>query len=326
VAHTPQYLTARAAVDAAAPRATSMFVTGHFPRHRGLLIGLSALAGFLLTVVWSANLVDDTIGVNVAGTLLGHEAKDAPIAGVMAGVAFAFATGLAGTFTACNVAVFGALAPLVGRTETVRGRLLRTLKPLALLSAGAVSVSAAYGVLVALVGTSMPQFQTAPSGGGWSPRMIQSMVAFGVIGTIMICLGLSAVGVVKDPLARLSARFPNAPIVLMGTLIGGFLIGRPYPLFRQMFRAAAESHNVAYGAVAFSLQSLGNIVVVSVVFVLMALLGGRRLGGRLAAHPRLASGIVAAAFLAAGVFTVLYWDVRVLARIHLIWYPVAPWS
>ena len=44
----------------------------------------------------------------------------------------------------------------------------------------------------------------------------------------------------------------------------GFLIGRPYPLFRIMFRSAAEQHNVLYGAAAFALQSVGNIVVMAV--------------------------------------------------------------
>jgi hypothetical protein len=72
------------------------------------------VAGFLLTVVWSATFVDQTIGDNVANTLLGHDAKGTPIAGIAAGIAFAFVSGLGGTFTACNIAAFGAVAPLVG--------------------------------------------------------------------------------------------------------------------------------------------------------------------------------------------------------------------
>jgi hypothetical protein len=71
------------------------------------------LAGFLLTVVWSAEFVDQTIGDNIANTMLGHDAKETPIAGIAAGIAFAFASGIAGTFTACNIAAFGAVAPLM---------------------------------------------------------------------------------------------------------------------------------------------------------------------------------------------------------------------
>ncbi|MFV2176615.1 hypothetical protein ACFHW2_19245 [Actinomadura sp. LOL_016] len=305
---------------------SSMFVTGHFPRRRALIIALSALGGFLLTVVWSAEFVDRTIGDNVVNALLGHEARDTPIAGVLSGIAFAFASGVAGTFTACNVAAFGALAPLAGQTSTARGRMRLTLRPLAWLAVGTIAVSAAYGVLVALVGTDMPQFSTESSAGSLSPRLIQAMVVYGVLGLVLIVLGLAALGVVRDPLAGVSARFPNAPMVFMGAMIGAFLIGRPFALFRQMFRDAAESHNVLYGALAFSLQSIGNIVLISVLFLLMAALMGNRLRGWLAAVPSRAATITAVGFLFAGVFLVLYWDVRILAYRDIIWYPLAPWA
>ena len=46
------------------PGRTSMFVNGHFPRRRGLIIALSTFAGFLLTVVWSAQFVDSVWPAN----------------------------------------------------------------------------------------------------------------------------------------------------------------------------------------------------------------------------------------------------------------------
>ncbi|SDL27868.1 hypothetical protein [Nonomuraea jiangxiensis] len=68
---------------------------------------------------------------------------------------------------------------------------------------------------------------------------------------------------------------------VIASLIGALLIGRPFALFRQMFRHA----------------------------------------------PSRAAVVIAAAFIVAGVFMVLYWDVRVLARRKIIpWYPVAPWA
>jgi hypothetical protein len=305
---------------------TTTFVAGEFPRRRLVVVALSALAGFLLTVVWSAEFVDQTIGDNVADTLLGHHAKGTPIAGVLAGIAFALASGVAGTFTACNIAVFGALAPLVGRRPTMRERLLHTLKPIGWLSAGMLAVSATYGAIVGVVGTHMPQFQTASTPGTWSPRLVQAMVVFGIIGAVLIWLGLSALGLVPDPLARVSARFPNAPMIVMGALIGGFLIGRPFALFRQMFRDAAESHNPLYGAAAFSLQSIGNILIMTVLFLLLTALAGSRLQAWLLRRPGRPALVVAAALLTVGVFTVLYWDVRLLAFRGLIWYPTAPWA
>ncbi|MEU2282396.1 hypothetical protein ABZ614_10745 [Streptomyces sp. NPDC013178] len=309
------------------PRRPSFFFNGHAPRRRALVAAVSALFGFALTVVWSAEFVDRTIGDNVADTLLGHHAKGTPIAGVLAGLAFAVATGIAGTFTACNVAVFSALAPLAGQPSSPRRRLVAALRPLSRLALGAVTVSALYGVVVALAGTGMPQFdETQSSGSGLSGRLIQAMVVYGLIGLAMVVLGLSSLGVVKDPLARLTHRFPGAPMLIMGGLIGAFLIGRPFPLFRQLFRDAAESGNVLYGAAAFTLQTLGNIVVMAALFLVVTGVFGDRLHRWLTAKPSRASALMAAAFIAAGVFMVLYWDVRILARRDLIWYPIAPWA
>jgi len=308
-------------------RATSLFVNGSFPRRPGLVILLSVLAGFLLTVVWSAEFVDQTIGDNVANGLLGHDAKETPIAGIAAGIAFAFASGIAGTFTACNIAAFGAVAPLMGSGGRW-GRFVQTLKPLGWLAAGMVSVSAVYGAIVGFVGTSMPQFSTAQSTPGTlSGRSIQSMIVFGAIGLVMCYLGLAALGVLPDPFAKISQRFPNAPMVFMGVLIGGFLIGRPFALFRQMFRDAAERENPLYGAAVFTLQSLGNIVIMAVLFLILVYATGGRLQRWFMAKPSRLAVVTAAAFLIAGAFTFLYWDVRLLARREIIpWYPVAPWS
>ncbi|QFZ20718.1 hypothetical protein [Saccharothrix syringae] len=307
---------------------TSVFSNGHVPRRRGLVLLVSSVVGFLLTVVWSAEFVDATIGDAVANTLLGHDAKDTPIAGVAAGIAFAFATGVAGTFTACNIAAFGAVAPLLGSSSSRWTRLRTTLKPLGRLAAGMIPVSALYGVLVGLVGTRMPQFSTAAAQPGvLNARSVQSLVVFGVIGLVMVYLGLAALGYVRDPFRRIARRFPNAPVVFMGVLIGGFLIGRPFGLFRQMFRDAAESRNPLYGAAAFTLQSIGNIVIMALVFLALAYLTGGRLQRWLSTDPARVAALTAAALIVAGVFTFLYWDVRLLARREIIpWYPTAPWS
>ncbi|MFU8852204.1 hypothetical protein ACNAW0_14650 [Micromonospora sp. SL1-18] len=311
------------------PKATSIFVNGAIPRRRGLIILLSALGGFLLTVVWSAQFVDRTIGDNVANTMLGHDAKATPIQGIVAGIAFAFVSGVAGSFTACNIAAFGAVAPMVGGSGSRMARLGQVLKPVGWMSVGMIVVSATYGAIVGLVGTSMPQFSTATSNapGTLSPRSIQSLVVFGLIGLIMTYMGLAAIRTVPDPFARISKRFPNFPMVFMGALIGGFLIGRPFALFRQLFRDAAESGNPLYGAAAFSLQSIGNIIILSILFLVLAYGTRGRLQRWLSEKPTRAAVLTAVALIVAGVFTFLYWDVRVLARREIIpWYPTAPWS
>ncbi|ROP41691.1 hypothetical protein EDD40_7127 [Saccharothrix texasensis] len=308
--------------------ATSSFVNGHFPRRRGLILVLSSIAGFLLTVVWSAQFVDSTIGDSVANTLLGHDAKETPIQGIAAGIAFAFVSGIAGTFTACNIAAFGAVAPMLGASGSRWSKLAATLKPVGWLAVGMIPVSALYGVLVGIVGTRMPQFATAANQPGTlSSRSIQSLIVFGVIGLVMVYLGLAALGYVRDPFRKIAKRFPNAPMVFMGVLIAGFLIGRPFGLFRQMFRDAAESHNPLYGAAAFTLQSVGNIVIMALLFLALAYFTGGRLQRWLSAKPSRIAAVTAAALIIAGVFTFMYWDIRMLARREIIpWYPTAPWA
>ena len=314
-----------AAPPIAAPAQTSLFVNGWFPQRRGLVLLFGALAGLFLTYAWSSNLVDDQIGFNSANAILGHDANSTPIGSIASGILFAFVSGLAGSFTACNIAAFGAVGPLVGQGQSRGRRFLETVKPLGWLAAGMLPLSALYGALVGIVGTRMPQFSLAKTS-GLSPRIIQAMVAFGIVGLTMIVLALASSGVIKDPLARVSRRFPNAPLVLMGVLIGGFLVGRPYPLFRDLFRHAANSHNPLYGAAAFALQSIGNILVMALLFIILSYGLGGRVQRWLAAKPSRVSVLTTSAFLVAGVFTLMYWDVRLLGRLGYIWVPTAPWN
>jgi hypothetical protein len=318
--------TTTAPAPSAPPRATSLFVNGLFPRRRVLVLLLGLLGGLLLAYAWSSKVADDEIGFNTANHLLGHDAVNTPLTGVATGVLFAFVSGLAGSFTACNVAVFGAVGPLVGQTSlTRRQRLAQTLRPLGWVAAGMLPVSAAYGVLVGLAGTHMPQFSLAVTS-GISPRIAQAMIVYGVIGLFMLVLGMAAAGLIPDPLAALARRHPNAPLVLVGVMVGGFLIGRPYPLFRNLFRHAANEHNPLYGAVAFSLQSIGNILVMSLLFLILSYGLGRPVQRWLATKPARVATLTASAFLVAGAFTVIYWDIRLLGRLGYIWFPTAPWN
>lgn len=308
-----------------APSTSSLFVSGDFPRRRALILVLSLIAGVLIAYAWSAQLVDDDIGMNTASAVLGHDANTTPISSIATGILFALVTGLAGSFTACNIAVFGAVAPLVGQNKTRRARLAQTLKPIGWMAVGLVPVAAVYGALVGITGTHMPQFSTT-AGSGLTPRAVQSMIAFGLVGLVMVVLGLAAVGVIPDPLAGISRRFPQAPLVLMGILVAGFLVGRPYPLFRDLFRHAATTHNPFYGAAAFVLQSVGNIVVMSLLFLLLSYVAGGRLRDWLGGKAGRTATVTASAFVIAGVFTLVYWELKVLGRVGYLWFPIAPWN
>ncbi|WBB78968.1 hypothetical protein O7606_22680 [Micromonospora sp. WMMD882] len=297
-------------------------VTGRPPRV-GRVIALSALAGVLLAVVWSYHFVDSVIGDNVANALLGHDAKETALAGAGAGLLFAFVSGLAGTFTACNIAMAASIGPMsqAGATEATQGALRSLLRPVGWLTLGMVVVSGAYGFVGVLLGERLPQLSTDRIG-DLPVRLVQSSVVFGLIGLALIWLGLAALGVLPD----VFAGRPVARVVTLGALIGGFLIGRPYPLFNKLFHWAVDEGNPLYGAGAFILQSLGNVVIVTALFALL-IVGTR--GGFLrwlAGSPARTAVVTGALLVALGVFTVVYWDVRLPAMFGYGWFPSMPWN
>ena len=285
------------------------------------LIALSVLAGVLVTLLWSFELVDSTIGDNVANNLLGYDAKGAAIDGAGMGAVFAFVSGLAGSFTACNIAAFSAIAPL----STQRRAMGDVLRPLGWLAAGACAVAGTYGAVGASIGTSIPQLSDAMTG-DVPVRLIQSIVVFGVIGLVLVWMGLATLGVMPDPLRRLYERRPHAQVLIMGGLIGAFLIGRPFPLFHKMFEYAASTHNPLFGAGAFVLQTLGNIVVMAALFVLLSYVGRGAFPRWLQSRPGRATRFTAGALLIAGTFTFTYWVLRVPAHLGIGWWPSMPWS
>lgn len=288
---------------------------------RGRLVLLSVLAGVALAVLWSFELVDSVIGDTIAGTLLGHDAKATAIGGTTAGLFFAFVSGFAGTFTACNIAMAASLGPMSqARDGTGRGGLRAALRPVGLMTAGMLAVSVTYGFAGVLLGDRLPQVSTATVG-DMPVRIIQSSVVFGVIGLAMAYLGLAALGIVPD----VFSRRPGLRVAVVGALVGGFLIGRPYPLFTKLFHWAIDSGNPLYGALAFGLQSIGNVLIVTLVFALLVLVTrGRFL--RWMGDDQRAAAVTGALFLALGVFMIVYWDMRVPAIFGIGWFPVMPYN
>jgi hypothetical protein len=289
---------------------------------RGLVVLWSVLIGLAVAVLWSATLADDDIGLNTANGLLGQDASAATITGTVTGLVFAFVTGLAGTFTACNVAVFSAIAPMVEDRPSMGGRIRQAFRPLGWLSLGAVVVAAVYGGIGALLGSRLPQLSTATVGDQVPVRILQSVVVFGVIGLVMLYLGLAALHIVPDVLGRLTARWAPAPQLVMGVLIGGFLIGRPWPLFHKMFEHAASTHDALFGAGTFVLVAVGNMLLMGVLFLVLSV---SRFPQWLRATPTRIATVTATALLIGGAFTFIYWDIRVPAGLGFGWFPMVPW-
>ncbi len=308
------------------PTLTAPSAVDDRPQRTGRIVFASVVAGAVLALLWSYKLADSVIGDHVANTLLGHSAKQTAIAGTAGGLLFAFVSGLAGTFTACNIAMAASLGPMsqagaagAGRDRYGPVRIL--LRPVGWLTLGMVTVSAVYGFVGVLLGSRLPQLSTATAG-SMPVRLIQSSVVFGLIGLALVYLGLAALGVLPD----LFRYRPNARVVALGALIGGFLIGRPFPLFNKLFHWAADTHNPLYGSAAFVLQSLGNIAIVMVLFTLVALVSRGRLLRWLSASPARTTLITAVLLIALGVFTVVYWDVRVPAIFGIGWFPTLPYN
>lgn len=283
---------------------------------------ISVAAGILLAILWSYEFVDSVIGDNVANTLLGREAKDTPITGTFSGLLFAFVSGFAGTFTACNIAMAASIGPMSQAGDGQRAGALRVLlRPLGMFTLGMVSVSAVYGFVGVLLGDRLPQLSTEMVG-TMPVRLIQSSVVFGVVGLALVYLGLAALGVVRDVFAgRHTAR-----VIVLGALVGAFLIGRPYPMFVKLFHWAADTGNPLYGAMTFALQSIGNILLVSILFAVLILGTRGRFLRWLAGSPRRLAMVSGTLLLALGVFTVVYWDLRVPSLFGIGWFPTMPYN
>lgn len=183
----------------------------------------------------------------MAGAVLGHEPETSPLASVATGTALAFTSGLAGTFTACNIAVFGTVAPMLGTVGTVE------VLPLDQWAVGGdaddqqeravedhVSLAADPGtvpVVTQAPAAQVPAPERDADGGartpicavrpaldviggqsgrdvacpGQPPVRWEEAQSCGVIGLSMFWLGLSALGYAPDPFAKSARRFPHAP-------------------------------------------------------------------------------------------------------------------
>ena len=290
---------------------------------RAIAVGL--LVGALLAVAWSYRLVDEVIGQSLARELLGRDAADVSLANTFGAMFFAVATGIAGSFTACNIAAFCAVSPMAVQGLDGGQRLRAGARTMGLVALGATSVAGAYGAVGAMFGPEIPQLSKAQIGDGFPVRLLQSVVVFGFIGIVMITVAVITASK-RRPAALTKFAHSSWALVSVGGLIGLFLIGRPFSMFMQLFGYAAQTHNPLVGALTFALQALGNILFIFTVMALTFWLAGDRLASWLTASPGRAARVSAGTFAAAGAFLFLYWAVRVPALFGYGWFPQVPWN
>jgi hypothetical protein len=286
---------------------------------------LAALAGAAMAILWSPHLVDRVIAEGMAGPILGPDLAEFPLVGAGSALLFALVTGAAGMFTACNVAVFSALAPV---TSGVGGR-AAALRAVVALVAGAVLVGGLYGAIGVHLGDVSAQLSSERLGDaetGLPVRMIQAAIVFGLVGAIMLWRGLAYAELVRNPLAGLFARRPWTEQALLGGLVGVFLVGRPYPPFRHLYAYAASTGDSLLGFATFALQSLGNVVGVVLLYALVLAVSRGRVTAWMNRVPGRAARVAAASFVVVGAFLIVYWAVRLPARAGVMWWPVMPWN
>ena len=296
---------------------------------RWLLVAYSAVAGVILSVIWSPRLVDGVIAGSIADPVVGGEAAEVAITGSAMAAVFAFITGVGGMFTACNIAVFGAIAPMSAQPEALRNKIGAILRPIGWLAVGAIAVAGLYGAVGVYIGESTPQLSNARIGDpetGLRVRSIQSAVVFTLLGVIMIWYALAAIRLVRNPLAGVFQRRPWAEMMFLGALVGAFLIGRPFGMFRNMYEYAASTNNPFIGFMTFALQSLGNIVGVAILLVVITVLTRGRFQRWLVAKPDRTAKFTASAFVIFGTFFVFYWGVKLGYRAGWFWWPTMPYN
>lgn len=268
------------------------------------------LVAILVAGFWHRGIVDGFGRDVVAGSTIGDTGD---LAGEYAekgsgfGFVFAAIAGLAATFTACNCVVFAMLPGLACSTDRSASR-TTPLQALKLFTLPVLAITAVYGLYVGFLG---------PVGIDYinkiEVRHAQSFAVFSALGIAMLVWGLFELGFLDAIRSRLSQTTRDffgqlsVKAVLLGSMVGMFTVGRPYPLFRDFLVYAASNKSPLYGALVMMIQGLGQIIIMAILFVLLVRLGGRRLATVAEQKPhrfRLISGM---ALLGGGVYFIFYW-------------------
>lgn len=277
---------------------------------------LAILAGVALAVFWSYEFVDNVLGQGIHDALIRGPLDTSVLSGALVG---GLVTGLAGTFTACNVACFATIAPLTqgvepGPVTTSRRQLLRTAAGrLGILALGLGLVAFLYGILGVLAADYLPQLSDGKTG-SYPNRLVQASLINGILGLAFVVLGFRA-------LSGRAIAGTRRGMLGMGALLGLLLVGRPYPMFRELFADAAHSGNPLQGGGALLLVAIGNIAIMALLAIAMLVTAGPALARLSGKHPSSTTAITGVLLLALGVFSVVYWLWRVPAMFGGFWFP-----
>ncbi len=277
--------------------------------HRRL--GLYALASIAVAVLiagfWNYHLVDGLGRDFVAAPAVGDTSDLAgayPERGMGFGFIFAVVAGLAATFTACNCVVFAMLPGLACSVDR-NGSSNSPWMALGAFVAGVTVICALYGAYVGLLGSGVEALNAF--------RLTQAQVVFSGLGIAMLAWGMLELDFLDGLTRRLPERVRaffgkiQTKAAVIGVFVGLFAVGRPFPVFREFLSYAASANNAFYGAAVMTVQGIGQILVMVLLFSIMVGVGGRKLmqwSSESPHKPQLVSGL---ALLAGGAFFIFYW-------------------
>lgn len=271
----------------------------------GMIIVAVLIAGF-----WHRGLVDGFGREIVAGKTIGNTgelAEQYDTHGGGFGLVFAAIAGLAATFTACNCVVFAMMPGLACSTDSNAGR-NSAWTALGMFTLPVLLITAVYGLYVGFLGPVGIEYINKIE-----VRHAQSFAVFSALGFAMLlwgCLELGFLDRVKSRVSQTTRDFfeqISVKAVILGSMVGMFTVGRPYPLFRDFLVYAASTKNPAYGALVMMIQGLGQIAIMVLLFVLLVKLGGRKLSLVATHTPHKFRFISGMALTAGGIYFLYYW-------------------
>ncbi|HXH24438.1 MAG TPA: hypothetical protein VNI78_04250 [Vicinamibacterales bacterium] len=273
---------------------------------------LASLVGVVVAGFWNFRVVDEFGATVVAGNTIGeYRGLSAQFStlGAAFGFVFALVAGLAATFTACNCVAFAMIPGLVCAPDARAGR-RAALRSLGVMLTFVVLVSAIYGAFVGWLGPAGVAAINARE-----VRFAQAAVVFSVLGLAMLLWGAIELGLLArvtsrcTPTTRAFFAQPTTKAAIMGTMIGAFAVGRPYPVFREFLLYAAQAQQPLYGAAVMAVQGVGQVLVMVAVFLLVLALFSDRLRTWIVTRPSRPALVSAFALIAGGAYFLFYWGI-----------------
>lgn|GEM_PF-1118708 len=292
---------------------------------RAAASGLVAAYPLRTRVAWAVAVV--LIGVFIAG-FWNYQTVDGFGRGVVAGNTIGDTATLAGTYASNGAAfglIFAAVAGLAGDLHRLQlhrvrdaawpglrdrqgllthqrhpraGRLRRRGDPRRRL----------YGLYVGSLGT-----EGAQSFNERGARIAQAETVSTSLGALMLLWAALSFGFLDRFIRSIPAEiraFFSAPLTragIMGLMVGTFAVGRPYLVFRDLLAYAATSQSPLYGALIMSIQGLGQVAVMVLLFLALVYLLRDRLTRWVTEQPQQSAFVTGVALFIGGASFVYYW-------------------